>query len=61
MPREKAIMTYGTQSDRLRAAAMAKLHKLSVSAWMLKMIRDQYAAVYGDADPEKLDASRNQR
>jgi hypothetical protein len=54
MPREKAIMAYGTQSDRLRAAAMAKLSGKSTSEWLLKQIRDQYAAVYGDADPEKI-------
>lgn len=59
MPREKAIMTYGTQSDRLRAAAMAKRSKLSVSAWMLKLIRDQYRAAYGDTPPEKLNADRD--
>lgn len=49
-------MAYGTQSDRLRAAAMAKLAKKSTSEWLLKLIRDQYAAVYGDADPEKIHA-----
>lgn len=54
-------MAYGTQSDRLRAAAMANLQGLSVSAWMLKLIRDQYHAVYGDTPPEKLHANRDKR
>lgn len=56
MPRDQAIMAYGTHADRLRAAAMAKLAKKSTSEWLLKLIREQYAAVYGDADPEKINA-----
>jgi hypothetical protein len=56
MPRDQAIMAYGTRADRLRAAVMAKLAKKSTSEWLLKSIRDQYAAVYGDADPEKIHA-----
>jgi hypothetical protein len=56
MPRGKAIMTYGTQSDRLRVAAMAKLKKLSISEYLLQFIRDDYRAVYGETPPEKLDA-----
>lgn len=51
-------MAYGTQSDRLRAAAMAKLAKKSTSQWLLQLIRDQYAAVYGDAAPEKVHVDR---
>lgn len=61
MPREKAIMTYGTAQDRLRAAAVAKLHKLTVSGWLLKVIRDDYRAVYGETPPEKLNAEPDQR
>ena len=54
MSREKAIMAYGTSTDRKRAASMARLDGISVSKWLLKLIRDKYAAVYGDADPESL-------
>ncbi|GJE78101.1 hypothetical protein [Methylorubrum suomiense] len=54
-------MAYGTQSDRLRAAAMARLAGKSTSEWLLGLIRENYAAVYGDAPPENLDVGRNQR
>ena len=54
-------MAYGTQADRQRAAAMAKLADKSTSEWLLDLIRDQYRAVYGDTPPEKLDVRRDQR
>ncbi|WP_157862005.1 hypothetical protein [Methylobacterium sp. Leaf361] len=49
-------MAYGTRADRARAAVMAKLAKKSTSEWLLKLIRAEYAAVYGEADPEKIHA-----
>jgi hypothetical protein len=54
----KAILTYGTQADRHRVAVIARLRGLSVSEYLMKVIRDDYAAVYGDADPETVDAQQ---
>lgn len=54
----KAILTYGSQADRHRAAVVARLKGQSVSEYLIKVIRDDYAAVYGDADPEILDAAQ---
>ncbi len=52
--RKLAIMTYGTPRDRACAAAMASLEGKSTSEWLLGLIRENYRAVYGDADPENL-------
>lgn len=52
-------MAYGTSSDRQKAAAIAKLAGKSTSEWLLMLIRDQYRAVYGDADPEKINGNRS--
>lgn len=59
MSRSVAIMCYGTQSDRLRLAALAKLKKQSSSEFMLTTIREQYRAIFGDAPPpESTDVQR---
>lgn len=54
MSRSVAIMCYGTQADRLRLAALAKLKKQSSSEFMLTIIREQYRDVYGDAPPPEI-------
>jgi hypothetical protein len=51
-------MCYGSQSDRLRVAALAKLKKQSTSEYILAVIRAQYAAVYGATPPESLDVDQ---
>ena len=51
MSRSVAIMGYGTQDDRRRVEALARLQNISVSQWLINMIRREYTAVYGDAKP----------
>lgn len=60
MSKGKAIMAYGTEADRRRAAAMAELAGKSTSEWLLGLIRDNYRQVYGETPPESIHA-RNQR
>lgn len=56
MARSVAIMCYGDEADRLRAAAIARLKKRTTSQWLVELIRAEYRAVYGDLDPEKINA-----
>jgi|GEM_PF-4604575 hypothetical protein len=51
MSRSVAIMGYGTQDDRRRVEALARLQNISVSQWLIATIRREYTAVYGDAKP----------
>ena len=58
MARKVAITSYGTQDDRDRVAALARLHKTSVSDYLLSVIRSGYQEVYGGTPPEKLKNGR---
>ena len=58
MARKVAIISYGTQDDRERVAALARLHKTSVSDYVLSKIRSGYQEIYGDTPPEKLKNGR---
>lgn len=54
--RSATITTYGTATDQAKLRALAKLRKTTASTCLIEMIREQYAAVYGTADPETTDA-----
>lgn len=51
-------MCYGTPLDRDRVAALAKLKKQSTSEYLVALIREQHAAVFG---PEVPNARPQQR
>lgn len=59
--RSETITTYGTPKDRAKLAALARLRRKSVSTYLVEMIREQYAAIYDDADPESIDDRTDQR
>lgn len=54
MTRHKGIIAYGTEADREKVAALAKLAGLSVSEYIINMIRGNYSMVAGSEDPRKI-------
>ena len=50
--RNKGIIAYGTQADRDKLAVLAHLLQCSGSEALISMIRERYAAVVGDTDPQ---------
>ena len=49
MTRHKGIIAYGTEEDRKKVAILAEAYGLSVSEYIVKMIRERFAEVFGDS------------
>jgi hypothetical protein len=47
--KNKPLIAYGNQEDRDKVAALAAHQGISVSAWILKAVREAYARRFGDA------------
>jgi hypothetical protein len=45
----KPLIAYGDQEDRDKVAALAAQDGISVSAWILRAVREAYARRFGDA------------
>lgn len=54
MNRTKGIIAYGTELDREKLAVLSKLSGKSASDWIIKEIRKQYSAAFGDTPPERI-------
>jgi len=61
MARSVGIMAYGTQEDRIRLEALARLEGQSSSQWMIQKIRAAYVEIYGSTDPSKVVQSDEQK
>ena len=51
---DKAIVCYGSDDDRLRVAILAERAGMTVSRYLLGIIRDKYEAVYSGGDPNDI-------
>jgi hypothetical protein len=49
--RNRGIIAYGTADDRARLAMISKLERRSGSETIIKMIRERYAVLFGEAPP----------
>ena len=52
--RHKGIIAYGTETDRLKVSALAKLAGLSVSEYIVNNIRRSYSEILGDTNPAEV-------
>ncbi|WP_353640750.1 hypothetical protein [Mesorhizobium sp. WSM2239] len=58
MKRNKGIIAYGTEEDRAKLAVLADLTGKTASDWIVKEIRKQYAAAFGETPPECITTQR---
>jgi len=59
MSTSKAITCYGTDDDRKRAAALAKINNVSQSELLINYIRSEYTRVFGDLPPGALQCGKS--
>lgn len=52
--RNKGIIAYGTEDDRAKLAALAKLRGRSGSEEVINLIRQSYEGVFGDVDAKSI-------
>lgn len=52
--RNKTLTAYGSQVDQDKLAVLAEQSGETASTWIIKQIRDRYAAQYGDTEPHFL-------
>lgn len=52
--RHKGIIAYGTEKDRQKLAVLSHFSGQSGSEFIIQMIREKYAEVFSDVDPELI-------
>ncbi|RWI74792.1 MAG: hypothetical protein E5V72_00995 [Mesorhizobium sp.] len=56
--RNKGIIAYGTEEDRAKLAVLADLTGKTASDWIIREVRKQYEAAFGDIPPERIIAQQ---
>lgn len=54
MKRNKGIIAYGTEEDREKLSVLSSLTNITASDWIIKEIRKQYKAAFGDTPPRSI-------
>lgn len=52
--RNAGIIIYGTTEDREKLAALAQVAGKSGSEFLILLLREKYAAIFGDEDPKRI-------